>query len=68
LNVTIGDAETSSIIKIFSSQGVLLKTINLAAHQDKMQINLSDLNSGVYLINIYTGKEVRSFKFIKLNN
>jgi len=68
LNVTIGDAETSSIIKIFSSQGVLLKTINLAAHQDNMQINLSDLNSGVYLINIYTGKEVRSFKFIKLNN
>ena len=53
-----------SVIKIYSLQGSLLKTV--AAYQSNDQIDLSSLQSGVYLVKIsgsdgkvYTGKFVK---------
>lgn len=46
-------------IRIFDLQGKLIRETK------EKELNISDLNSGTYLINIYSGKEVISRKFIK---
>ncbi len=66
LNIDLGQPGNSSIIKIFSTEGVLVKTIVAPAQQTNLQLNVGGLKDGVYILSITSGKETKSFKFIKL--
>jgi aspartyl aminopeptidase len=48
---------------IFDISGKMVKTIMVSG--DKLNINVADLNSGVYLINLYNEKGVQTGKFVK---
>ena len=66
LNVDLGQPAASSTIKIFSVEGILVKTIVTAANQNSLRLNVSGFKNGVYILNIVSGKKTKSFKFIKL--
>jgi hypothetical protein len=66
LNVVLADADSPATIKIFSTQGVLVKTINVSAHQNNVTIDVSSFRNAVYLVSIDNGNTVKTFKFIKL--
>ena len=65
LTVELGNANESSVVKIFSANGELVKTI-VSGVNNNLQINISGLAKGFYAINIITGSEMKSFTFIKL--
>jgi peroxidase len=65
LNVELGNADESSVVKIFSANGELVKTL-ISGVNSNLQINISGLPKGFYAINITTGKEIKSFTFLKL--
>ena len=46
LNVDLGDLNTSAIIKVYSSEGLLLRTVNTVANQKNVQLNVSGLAKG----------------------
>lgn len=53
-------------IQIYSSAGVLLKTINVGAIQSgTIQIPVSELNAGTYILQVINGDHQRSLTFIK---
>ena len=64
LNVQFGKADQSSVIKIFSATGELVKTI-IPGINNTLQINISSLARGLYAIHIVTGNVMKSFTFIK---
>jgi peroxidase len=66
LNVELGNTDESSVIKIFSASGELVKTLVTGVNKNNLQINVSGLAKGLYAINIVNGKEMKSFTFIKL--
>jgi hypothetical protein len=66
LNVELSNANETSVVKIFSATGELVKTFVTGVNKNNLQINVSGLARGVYAINIITGVEMKSFTFIKL--
>jgi peroxidase len=66
LNIELHNAGESPTIKIFTTDGLLLKTVTTDGHQNTIQINTSHFTSGMYVVNITTGKGLKSFKFVKL--
>ncbi len=66
LNVELGNTGESSVIKIFSANGELVKTFVTGVNKNNLQINISGLARGVYAIHIITSKQMKSFTFIKL--
>ncbi|MGH2647662.1 MAG: peroxidase family protein, partial [Ginsengibacter sp.] len=68
LNVELGDLNTSGVIKLFSSQGVLLKTIVTTTNQNNIQLNISSLPGGVYILNIMSVKGTKTFKFLRVTD
>jgi len=65
LTIELADSDQSSTIGISSTDGIVLKSIVAGAHQQKVQVNISPLSSGMYVVNISNGKQSRIFKFIK---
>jgi len=65
LNVQFGKVDQASVIKIFSANGELVKTI-IPGITNAVQINISNLTSGLYALHIVTGNDIKSFTFIKL--
>lgn len=65
--ITIHNDNRASIyeIKISTVEGVVLKTI-LASSNQSYTLNISDINSGIYLINVVSNKGNYSQKIIKL--
>ncbi|MEP7376678.1 MAG: peroxidase family protein [Chitinophagaceae bacterium] len=66
LNVDFVNANEPSVVKIFSANGELVKTFATGINKGNLQINVSGLAKGLYAINIITGKEMKSYTFIKL--
>ena len=66
LNIDLASLEQTNDIKIFSSDGVLVKTITATPGQNRLQLNTSNLTSGTYILNINSVKGTKSFKFVKL--
>jgi hypothetical protein len=58
--------ENPTSIKIIRSDGVLVKTIIPADGSQLLQVNTLGLTSGIYIVNITTTKETKSFSFVKL--
>jgi hypothetical protein len=61
-NMTI-ESSQKSLIEILNIQGQLIKT--LEANEDKTNIDVSTLPSGVYLIKVETEKGIEVRKFLK---
>ena len=66
LNIELGNTDEPTIVKIFSSNGELVKTIATGINNKYLLINISGLTNGLYAVNIITGKEMKSFTFIKM--
>ena len=66
LNIELGNTDEPTIVKIFSSNGELVKTIATGINDKYLLINISGLTNGLYAVNIITGKEMKSFTFIKM--
>lgn len=66
LNIDLSNNTTASTIRIYSSEGLLLKTIKTDAGQQRLQVNTNQLTGGMYMVNITSGKETKSFKFVKM--
>jgi peroxidase len=56
------------IIKIYTTEGVLKKTVEKAAQHKNIAIDVSDLTNGIYILNITSGNQAKSLKFIKVSD
>jgi hypothetical protein len=65
LNVNLGNLGASSTIELRSSNGSLVKKFT-AERQKTLQIDLTGLAKGIYMLNITSSKETRSFRFVKM--
>lgn len=60
---------TSAELRVFDMNGQLIKTLQVGAHFDHINLNVSSFQSGTYLINLLLENgEVINEKFIKLKN
>ncbi len=66
LTIDMTGLEKPSSIKIVRSNGVLVKTIVPGDGKQLLQVNTLGLTSGIYMVNITTSKETKSFSFVKL--
>jgi len=66
LTIDMTGLENPTSIKIIRSDGVLVKTIIPADGSQLLQVNTLGLTSGIYIVNITTTKETKSFSFVKL--
>jgi hypothetical protein len=62
-HLTVNGISDVNRIAIFDISGKMVKTIMVSG--DKLNINVADLNSGIYLINFYNEKGVQTGKFVK---
>jgi len=58
------DFNANSTIRIFNMQGAIVKQININSNNIQ-RINIQDLNSGIYFIQIENDKKIIQKKFIK---
>jgi hypothetical protein len=65
LNINLDSADPA-IIKIYSANGGLVKTIVNAKMENHVQVNVSSLARGLYAINVITSREVKSITFVKM--
>jgi hypothetical protein len=66
LNIDLAGSEQSATIRLFTANGILVKTIVTGAHEKNLRVDISGFVSGVYIMNIINGKETKFFKFVKL--
>ena len=66
LTIDMTGLEKPTSIKIVRSDGVLVKTIVPGDGKQLLQVSTTDLTSGIYMVNITTSKETKSFSFVKL--
>jgi hypothetical protein len=66
LNVRLGEVVSPGVIKIFTTEGVLVKSVTTNAGQKEIQISAKDLKSGAYYIHLLNGKEEKPVKFVVL--
>ena len=65
LNIDLKNAEAVTV-KIYSATGNLVRGYATGKIQKNIQLNVSGLTSGTYMVSIITNKEVKSFRFVKL--
>lgn len=68
LNIDLGNGLQNSIVKIVTADGVPVKTFAIPAQQQYNRVDISGLKPGLYLVTVYTGKEIKTFKLSKLAN
>jgi len=64
-NLYIGNMKNVNKVEIYNVTGKLVKSFDYNTTVDQTQINLRDLNSGMYFITIYTGNSSGSAKILK---
>lgn len=64
MTICLPGEEYSAIVEIFNLEGKLLKTIKIGAN--KASVNISELNSAIYLVKVKTGKDTYIKKIHKL--
>jgi hypothetical protein len=68
INVNTGDYENVSRVDIYDGNGRLVKTISHPESQKEFSIPAEDLTAGLYMLNVFTGEEVKTFKIMKAGN
>lgn len=61
----IGNMKDVNKVEIYSVTGKLLKSFDYSNAVDQAELNLSDLNSGMYILTIYSGNSSSSAKLLK---
>jgi uncharacterized delta-60 repeat protein len=64
MTISLPDEEYPAIIEILNLEGKSLKTIRIRANKES--INISDLNSAIYIVKVITGKYIYFKKIHKL--
>ncbi|HEX4850235.1 MAG TPA: peroxidase family protein, partial [Puia sp.] len=59
-------ANFSSLVKIFSTSGMQMKSLVVPAGQEFTQIDISRLSAGTYIVDVITGGKVSILKLVKL--
>jgi hypothetical protein len=59
-------ANFSSLVKIFTTSGMSVKSLVVPAGQEFTQIDISRLQAGMYIADVITGGKVKVLKFVKL--
>ena len=59
LTVELPNTDQGGMIKIFAASGKLVKTIVTGANEKYLQVNVSDLPSGIYALTIAGGKHYK---------
>ena len=65
LNIDLKNAEAVTV-KIYSATGNLVRGYATGKIQKNIQLNVSGLTSGTYVVSIISDKEIKSFRFVKL--
>ncbi len=67
VNVDFGtNTKSSSLVMIFNTNGILFKTLTVPANQEFIQIDISKLQFGTYIVKVITGgNSVKSVKLVK---
>jgi peroxidase len=60
------NTNASTLVMIFNINGILFKTINVPPHQEFLQVDLSKLQTGTYVVDIIYGGKVKALKLIKM--
>jgi len=68
MNIHLGPRESARSINIFSYNGMLVRQISATAEEQTLIVNMQDLAPGLYLMTIASGTEVKTFRFIKIQN
>jgi len=63
LNISMDGVNRKTQIKVYNLMGKLVMQQESA--NSLIQLNISKLSAGIYLVNVNDGKETRSAKFIK---
>ena len=66
LTIDMTGLEKPTSIKIVRYDGVLVRTIVPGDGKQLVQVNTTGLTSGIYIVNITTSRETKSFSFVKL--
>ncbi|HEX4372569.1 MAG TPA: T9SS type A sorting domain-containing protein, partial [Puia sp.] len=67
ITIDLGNnTNTSSLIKIFNTNGLSVKTVTVPAHQETMQIDISKFQIGTFVIDVITGGNVKLLKLMKM--
>jgi len=66
LTIDMTGLEKPTSIKVVRSDGVVVRTIVPVEGKELLQVNTTGLTSGIYIVNIITSKETKSFSFVKL--
>jgi hypothetical protein len=66
LTIDMTGLEIPTSIKIVGYDGVLVRTIVPGNGKQLVQVNTTGLTSGIYIVNITTSRETKSFSFVKL--
>jgi len=61
-------AQTQGTIRILNSSGMLSRSVAVAQGQRILQLNLTDLTDGTYILNISAGKLITTLKLVKVSN
>jgi len=64
LNLAVKNGLSINEIRVIDLNGRIVKTVQ-SGFETEMQINVSDLTTGVYMINIKTDEGTATSKFIK---
>ncbi|HHH52262.1 MAG TPA: T9SS type A sorting domain-containing protein [Bacteroidetes bacterium] len=63
--VTKGEFNNITLIKIYNLRGQLVKYYDVAWERN-LQLGLKTLNSGIYFLNVFTGRKVNVLKIVKI--
>ncbi len=66
LNVYSGNTDAPYTIRLFTSNGVLVKNITVAVGQKNLQIDMKDFAPGIFVVQKITNNEIKSLRFVKL--
>jgi peroxidase len=66
LHVRLNNVAAPGMIRIFTTDGVPVKTVNTVPGQKEIQVSTQDLKKGTYYIYLLNGKEEKPVKFLVL--
>jgi hypothetical protein len=68
LHLTFQGDDDVYVIYIYSTSGMLVRTINWKAIDPELQIPVNELPAGMYLLRVMSSKSTKSFRFVKSAN
>ncbi len=68
LNVDLGSQPTARLLRIVNQNGSVLKQVDVAAGETHLSLNIGDLRGGLYLLKVSGDNQLKTVRFLKLDN